>query len=168
MKYLEAELKLKGKNVNFNEQDVDFYWFVKDTGIFATNQLYYSPYAGEGWRCLNKSQTYGGLTQFIPEGYRKHITIDLAPAAVTTFKCVAVYNDTTLSATIQIQNKVAQTSINITSSAGTQFYFDTGRTTLTCNVTTDQTGLKYFWGYRTSDGDFVSLPDKTKSIDVNI
>lgn len=167
-KYLEAELKLKGKIVNFNEQNVDFYWFVKDTGIFATNQLYYSPYAGEGWRCLNKSQTYGGLTQFIPEGYRKHITIDLAPAAVTTFKCVAVYNDTTLSATIQMQNRVAKTSINITSSAGTQFYFDTGKTTLTCNVTTDQTGLKYFWGYRTADGEFVSLPDKTKSIDINI
>lgn len=167
-KYLIAELKVKGKNVNFNDQNIDFYWFVKDSSIFASNQLYYSQYAGQGWRCLNKSQTYGGLTQFVPQIYRKHITIDLAPAALTTFKCVAVYNDTILSATIGIQNKVAKTNISLTSSAGTKFYFDTGQTTLTCNVTTDKSNLRYYWGYRTSDGSFVSLSNTTKSIDVSI
>ena len=167
-KYLEAELKLKGKKVNFESQEVDFYWFVKDTNITAADQLHYSPLAGQGWRCLNRSQTYGGITQFTPEGYRKHLTISLAPAKITTFKCVAVYNDTTLSATIDIQNKVAKTNINITSSAGTRFYFDTGKTTLTCNVTTNKTNLKYHWGYRTSDGIFHSLTNTTKSFTTSI
>ena len=154
-KYLEAELKLKGKKVSFDDQKVDFYWFVKDTNVTAGSQLYYNALAGQGWRCLNQSQTYGGLTQFTPEGYRKHITLSMAPAKQTTFKCVAVYNNTTLSATIKIKNEVSKTSINITSSAGTKFYFDTGRTTLTCNVTTQQQGtLLYYWGYRTSDGIF--------------
>ena len=168
MKYLEAELKLKGKIVNLEDQNVDFYWFIKDTGITSSNQLYYSAYAGQGWRCLNASQTFGGLTQFVPEGYRKYITIDMAPADITTFKCVAVYNGTTLSDTIGIRNNVAKTKINITSSAGTQFYFDTGKTTLTCKVQTDKSNLSYSWGYRVPTGEFVLLTNKEKTIDVNI
>lgn len=164
-KYLEAELKLKGKKVNFEEQKVDFYWFVRDTNISASNKLYYSSLAGQGWRCLNRSQTYNGLTQFIAQGYRKHITISMAPAKQTTFKCVAVYNDTTLSSTIKIGNRAATTQISISSSAGTKFYFDTGKTTLTCEVTTDKTNLKYYWGYRNKDGNFISLPNKTAILD---
>ena len=161
-KYLEAELKLKGKKVSFNDQKVDFYWFVKDTNVTAVDQLHYSPLAGQGWRCLNRAQTYGGLTQFTPQGYRKHITLDMAPAKQTTFKCVAAYEGTTLSATIKIKNKASQTEINITSSAGTKFYFDTGETTLTCNVKTKQSGiLLYHWGHRTSDGIFHADDDYT-------
>ena len=161
-KYLEAELKLKGKKVSFEDQKVDFYWFVKDTNVTAADQLYYSPLAGQGWRCLNRAQTYDGLTQFTPQGYRKHITLDMAPAKQTTFKCVAAYEGTTLSATIKIKNNVSQTEINITSSAGTKFYFDTGETTLTCNVKTKQLGtLLYHWGHRTSDGIFHADDDYT-------
>ena len=163
-KYLEAELKLKGKKVSFDDQKVDFYWFVKDTNVTAGSQLYYSALAGQGWRCLNQSQTYNGVTQFTPQGYRKHITLSMARAKQTTFKCVAVYNNTTLSATIKIENKVAKTNISITSSAGTKFYFDTGKTTLTCNVNTQQSGtLLYHWGYRTSDGIFHSDSHTSKS-----
>ena len=165
-KYLEAELKLKGKIVNLEDQKVDFYWFVKDTFVTASDQLHYSVYAGQGWRCLNRSETYGGLTQFIPDEYRKHITIDMAPSDITTFKCVAVYNGTVLSDTIGIQNKVHNAKIEITSSAGTQFYFDTGKTTLTCKVTqTDKPleSLKYAWGYRIpATGEFVLL-DREKT-----
>lgn len=163
-KYLEAELKLKGKKVSFDDQNVDFYWFVKDTNVTAGSQLYYSSLAGQGWRCLNQAQTYNGLTQFTPQRYRKHITPAMAPAKQTTFKCVAVYNGTTLSATIKIGNNKSNTTIEITSSAGTKFYFDTGRTTLTCNVTTQQAGtLLYYWGYRTSDGIFHTDTNTTKS-----
>ena len=165
-KYLEAELKLKGKIVNLEDQKVDFYWFVKDTFVTASDQLHYSVYAGQGWRCLNRFETYGGLTQFIPDEYRKHITIDMAPSDITTFKCVAVYNGTILSDTIGIQNKVHNAKIEITSSAGTQFYFDTGKTTLTCKVTqTDKPleSLKYAWGYRIpATGEFVLL-DREKT-----
>lgn len=161
-KYLEAELKLKGKKVSFDDQKVDFYWFVKDTNVTAADQLHYSPLAGQGWRCLNRAQTYDGLTQFTPQEYRKHITLDMAPAKQTTFKCVAAYEGTTLSATIKIKNNVSQTEINITSTAGTKFYFDTGVTTLTCNVTTQQQGtLLYHWGHRTSDGIFHADDDYT-------
>lgn len=168
-KYLEAELKLKGKKVNFNEQKVDFYWFVKDTTVSASYpdkmDLYYSAFAGQGWRCLNKAQTYNNFTQFVPQGYRKHITLQMAPAQETTFKCVAVYNDTTLSATIKIRNTVSNASVKITSSAGTKFYFDTGKTTLTCEVNIPPLGeheeLMFYWGHRTSDG--VLHPDSEYS-----
>ena len=164
-KYLEAELKLKGKIVNFKDQKVDFYWFVKDTGVTANDQFHYSIYAGQGWRCLNEAKSSDKLTQFIPEGPRKHITVDMAPADITTFKCVAVYNDTTLSDTIKIKNNVAKTKISISSTAGTQFYFDTGKTTLTCAVQTDKSNLSYSWAYRVPTGRFVSLTDNTAKIE---
>ena len=170
-KYLEAELKLKGKIVNLEDQKVDFYWFVKDTSITAADQLYYSVYAGQGWKCLNENQSHGGLTEFIPEGYRKHITIDLTPADITTFKCVAIYNGTILSDTIKIRNSVSKDTIEISSTAGTQFYFDTGKTTLTCTVTAEgKTGLEYYWGYTVpTTGEFVLLNNHSNILeDVSI
>lgn len=164
-KYLEAELKLKGKKVNFNEQNVDFYWFIKDTSITASDKLYYSAYAGQGWRCLNQAQTHDEITQFVAEGYRKHIMPSLAPAAVNTFKCVAVYNDTFLSASIKIQNKVNDApKISITSSAGTKFYFDNGITTLTCEVIPVKQNYIYYWGHRNKDGILIQEQDRTDKI----
>ena len=167
-KYLAAELKIKGKSVNYDAQKVDFYWFIRDTTITASNSLYYSQYAGEGWRCLNQYSTYNGRTQFIAESYQKHISFSMAPAKINTFKCVAVYDDTTLSATIKILNNVSKNNIAITSSAGTQFYFDTGRTTLTCQVTGVSGNLTYNWGYRTGSEALTEVENHSKAITIQI
>ena len=167
-KYMYAEMKIKGRKVNYDTQHVDFYWFIKDTTVKSTDSTKFSNYAGEGWRCLNQSKTYNGVTQFIPESQRKDLIYSMVPAAINTFKCVAVYDKTTLSAAIDIENKVSKTRISITSSAGTKFYFDTGKTTLTCNVTTDSPNLSYHWGYRTAGGELTAIDSQDKSINVAI
>ena len=167
--YLQAELKIKGKKVNFNSQNVDFYWFIKDTTVTSSDNENFSSYAGAGWRCLNQHTTYNGVTKFTPEGYRKDLRPTMAPNEVNTFKCVAVTNNTTFSGIINIENKAATNSIEIVSSAGTKFYFDTGVTTLTCNVITDvTTPLVYHWGYRSADETLVTVEDQSKSIEVRI
>lgn len=167
-KYMYAEMKIKGRKVNYDTQHVDFYWFIKDTTVKSTDSTKFSNYAGEGWRCLNQSKTYNGVTQFIPESQRKDLIYSMVPAAINTFKCVAVYDKTTLSAAIDIENKVSKTRISITSSAGTKFYFDTGKTTLTCNVTIDSPNLSYHWGYRTAGGELTAIDSQDKSINVAI
>lgn len=171
-KYLQAELKIKGKKVNYQAQTVKFYWFIKDTTVKASSSTKYSSYAGQGWRCLNQYQTYNGVTQFIAQGYTKSLMPSMVPAKINTFKCVAVYDDTTLSAIIDIENKVSTTSISISSSAGTQFYFDTGKTTLKCNVVTTLPNLTYQWAYRTGGAAALTYvnqnPVVSNSIDITI
>lgn len=159
-KYLQAEMKIKGRKVNLDNQTVDFYWFIKDTTI-TSNSAKYSAYAGEGWRELNQNDVvdHTGKRQILPL---------MIPSAVTTFKCVAVYKDEILFSTIDIENRVSTTSISISSSAGTQFYFDTGKTTLTCNVKTTTSGLSYHWGYRDGDGALIFVPSASRAIDVTI
>ena len=42
-------LKIKGKKVNLDQQDVDFYWFRKNVSITSANKTKYNVVAGEGW-----------------------------------------------------------------------------------------------------------------------
>ena len=47
-KYMYAEMKIKGRKVNYDTQHVDFYWFIKDTTVKSTDSTKFSNYAGEG------------------------------------------------------------------------------------------------------------------------
>ena len=83
----------------------------------------------------------------------------------TTFKCVGIYEDIPISGTIKIYNEYSSNTVVITSTAGNKFYFDTGRTTLVCDVTSSDTNLVYYWAYRTSNDNFIIIEDNhTKSL----
>ena len=49
---LRADLRIKGKKVNYNTQPVDFYWFRKNVAV-KTGHDKFSVYGGNGWECLN-------------------------------------------------------------------------------------------------------------------
>ena len=140
---LHGDLRVKGKSVNYKEQEVHFYWFIKDNSITTTSSGY-SKYGGTGWRCLNtpyySGTAAGAGTSYSPDTYDKEIGFDLCNAKETQFKCVAVFKDgtDTVSAdnTTIIYNKTDTTSPEITlqSTMGADFNFNEGQTDIVCYI----------------------------------
>lgn len=96
-----------------------------------------------------------------------------ATSEKTRIKCVVVYNEIVYSKTIEITNLNRMPVIEIESSKGTQFYYDIGRTNLTCNVKIwnaennkyidlDPAGLTYVWGVEDSSGNLIGLPQDSE------
>ena len=163
---LHGSLRVKGKSVNYKEQDVHFYWFIKDNSVTA-NSPGYSKYGGTGWRCLNptynSSSASGAGTSYSPDTYDKQISADLCTAKETEFKCVAVFKDgtDTVSAdnTIKLYNKTNTTNpeVTLTSTMGADFSFNEGKTSIVCYI-----------GGKTKDSGFNPSPYSfywTKSVD---
>lgn len=188
-KFLAAELKIKGKKVNLSEEKVAFYWFIKDSSITEEDVSYYNELGGAGWRCLNENSLSSDSWQqannqaitsqktsvtWVAAGSRLDIAPTMTPADETQFKLVAVYDGTQLTAQTVIKHSsdYPGTKITITSSAGTQFYFNIGTTTLSCTLddTTILTfkSFVYDWGYYTLDGYFHKVEESMPDIDVFI
>lgn len=172
MKYLEAELKIKGKKINLTTEKVDFYWFIKDSSVTEENNKYYNKYGGAGWRCINvNSSTYNNVTIWLPDGYKYYIKPPLVPCRTSIFKCVALYDDIQLNAELKFYHSLSYvgTQVILHSSAGTAFYFNTGKTTISCQVKNSKyTNFTYYWGRRTLDGTFTPIDNNRDSIDVTI
>ena len=49
---LKAQIKIKGKSINSDEQAAQYYWFIENNNINRTSEKY-NIYGGEGWECLN-------------------------------------------------------------------------------------------------------------------
>ena len=129
-KKLKADLRVKGKKINYDVQNIDFYWFRENVNITAASAAF-SSYGGNGWEFLNPN----GVTL---NKYEIEITSAQCPSAITRFKCVAVFNDNgtkiSLSSIYKFQNITsAIPEFSISSSAGTIFSFSTGQTVLTVN-----------------------------------
>lgn len=171
---LEADLRIRGKRVNYSEQQVSFYWFVKDNRV-DSNSPYFSEFGGPGWRCLNQANSLpnsiaagfqaGTYTQMIYSGdYESELPVYKCLAEETTFKCVALFrqeNDRTIVAAEKIvYNKPKEenkTKIEIYSTMGPDFDFSVGKTTLKCYVNDEHEESEpynyiYYWSY-SIDGD---------------
>ena len=149
-KILKAELKIKGKKVNYQVQQViDFYWFRQNNSITNSSVEGFSPYGGNGWEWLN--------TKVTANAYTYNLQKSLCQNDKTKFKCVAVYNDngiiTINVAHIMIENLGSKYHLNITSSSGTVFSFNTGKTTLTVVGMDGQTSLYDYKWTRSFDGE---------------
>ena len=155
-KILHADLRVRGKKVNYSVQQVDFYWFKRNLEVDA-NDPRFSSYGGNGWECLNKM----GGGSFLPASYEYNIkyisydseghAIENYPSQETPFKCVAVFTESgqsvALSSTIIFKNLTKDVKFKITSTSGTTFSFNVGATTLELvsdNFTPD-TNTKYCW-----------------------
>ena len=138
-KILHADLRVRGKKVNYSVQQVDFYWFKRNLEVDA-NDPRFSSYGGNGWECLNKM----GGGSFLPASYEYNIkyisydseghAIENYPSQETPFKCVAVFTESgqsvALSSTIIFKNLIKDVKFKITSTSGTTFSFNVGATTL--------------------------------------
>ena len=166
-KTLKAQVKIRGKVVSSGTTDIKYYWFVKDSSVTSNNGLYYQFYGGQGWRCINpnfqkSTDSEGNLVMYFqPAADTLNIDPDASYMSVqcNTFKCVGVYDKIILSDTIKIYNKASVNKTTLTSSSGTKFYFDTGKTTLTCNFTSTvgYSNFTFIWGYRTAESESLQV-----------
>lgn len=152
-----AEFKLQGKIIADEEQTVKYYWFVEDMGVNGSNSPYFNSCGGLGWRCLNPSSEISDNTRvWTPYRTKKFtLTRDICSSYEQRIKVVAVYNDQKVAGTKRFYNQGAGFKVEITSSNGTDFYYDIGDTILTATVYRSSpkgwipyTGAAaYEWGY---------------------
>lgn len=143
-KRLHADLRVKGKKVNYDIQPIDFYWFRRNLAVNSYHEKF-SSYGGNGWECLNKA----GGGAFLPASYNYDLNIDLCPARETVLKCVAVFLDNgtsvELSDTIVFKNLTNDINLLIESTSGTSFSFNVGQTTLSLIGYTPTGNTRYSW-----------------------
>ena len=182
-KKLRADLRVKGRRVNYNEQKVHFYWFEKDIKI-VNGVEGYSQYGGNGWRCLNTPYKLvnGSGTAYEPDTFEKIITHGECKGLKNRFKCVAVYQADSetiqVSAEGELTNQTKQDSgLELISTMGESFSFNVGKTTLKCLINGAQQtsdNFKYYWGFGADGEDVIlindeeKITDKSNQIDVNI
>ena len=166
---IKAQVRVKGKIVDTDSQDIDFYWFVEDVNV--TNQSekyyqYYNQYGGQGWKCLNQSNLISSeqagaraTVQWVPAQDTYTVVKKDVAAKETVFKCVAVYDGIVITKEITIKRLDSQWDISIVSDQGTQFYFDGGKTTLTCLVNGESkpNDYTYCWANVNKDGYFGTM-----------
>lgn len=158
-KTIEAELKIKGKLVSNDAGTVKYYWFKENNKINSASPLY-SQYGGAGWECVNdyniiEKDDKGNpiLVEWIPADETYYITKKDLTAKRMSYKCVAVYDEQILNKTITFYNYDSNCkTISIVSSNGTQFYFDSGKTDLTCQIDEkEETGADYSYSWSVID-----------------
>ena len=165
---LEAQVKVKGKVVDNNSQSLDFYWFVENNGINQSSP-YYCKHGGLGWKCLNDYNILKGnndepdVVEWIPGSPIREIKKSDIIAKEVKYKCVVVYDGTSISKTIIIKNLSSTIDISIVSDGGTQFYYDIGHPTLTCLVQgKEELGYTYSWAIEDNNGSFSVLEETTE------
>lgn len=163
-----AQVRVKGKVVDANSQDLPFYWGRQDVGITAKS-VYYNKNLGQGWRCLNdynviekNSDADPTVVEWIPADDIFYITRDDITAKEIKYKVAVVYDDTVITKTFTFKNLTSSWDITIESDKGTQFYYDIGRPTLTCKVNgIANTAYTYSWAVTNNAGNFESLAETT-------
>ena len=164
---LEAQVKVKGKVVDNNSQSLDFYWFVENNGINQSSP-YYCKHGGLGWKCLNDYNILKGnndepdVVEWIPGSPLREVKKSDIIAKEVKYKCVVVYDGTSISKTVIIKNLSSTIDISIVSDGGTQFYYDIGHPTLTCLVQgKEEPGYTYSWAVEDNNGSFSVLEETT-------
>ena len=136
-KRLQAQLRVKGNIVNYETQNVQFYWFAEDLSI-TTGSFYFNSYGGAGWKCLNSyniiqsNESGKDIIDFQPDKYEYIVKKTDVFSKQLKFKCVVIYEDNQIEKEIIIKNYSSKFEFEIVSDSGTDFYFDIGNPTLTC------------------------------------
>lgn len=169
---IQAQVRVKGKIVDKSSQSLEYYWFVENVGINTQSERY-CKYGGQGWKCLNDynliKPAIGGkdpVVEWVSGKYEWKVKkYPDALAKDTKYKCVIVYNDTTiLSKEISIINYSSNYNITIDSDSGTKFYYDIGNPTLTCKVNGSEKNDSHFsyqWAVVDNNNNFSILAETT-------
>lgn len=165
---MEAVVKIKGKTVNPESNLLKYYWFKENNKVTSTHENY-NRYGGAGWECLNTYTSAGydsdnhELKEWNPDVYYKIVTKQNNPGEENTYKCVVLYNDTTIiEKEITFYNYSSDYEITIESDSGNYFYYDVGHPTLTCYVNGEaQTGAEwsYQWGMVDNNNQYTMLEE---------
>ena len=182
-KKLTPILKINGKDTSLKNSEC--YWFVEDNSIDETSDYYLSR-GGRGWRCLNEKKSIEDFaTGILTYQYNTHIyeyTVDKSSIQTALrYKCVVIYNDTTLSRIITIENLDSNIELNLITSTGSNLYVkDIGEVHLICRVYYDgitnssvSAGtLSYTWSRMNNnevflDNNFYELVRLNEQVDIN-
>lgn len=182
-KKLTPILKINGKDTSLKNSEC--YWFVEDNSIDETSDYYLSR-GGRGWRCLNEKKSIEDIsTGVLTYQYNTHIyeyTVDKSSIQTALrYKCVVIYNDTTLSRVITIENLDSNIELNLITSTGSNLYVkDIGEVHLICRVYYDgitnssvSAGtLSYTWSRMNNnevflDNNFYELVRLNEQVDIN-
>lgn len=169
---LEAQIKVKGKILNNNSQNVEYYWFVEHSGV-NSKSADYNKHGGLGWKCLNAftatDEDENGIVtkkEWVPGSHKFFVKKKDLLAKEVKYKCVAIYNNTAIQRTIILKNPGSNYNISIESDNGTKFYYDVGNPTLTCIVTKNTShdeDYKYIWSKVDNTGHYEEMPESLGS-----
>lgn len=136
-----ANLRVKMKEVNLEQQNVQIYWFIQDLKITSRSPQYLN-YGSMGWRCINKKVISDSETpnRFNPSPSIEIKKEDVAFSKQTKFKCVAIYDNKSYSKQFLIFNQGASYEVTLTSSQGTSFHHSAGHPNLICQVWSEEDG----------------------------
>lgn len=167
---IQAEVRVKGKVVDHDSQQLTYYWFIENVGI-STKSEKYNKYGGAGWQCLNNYNVVkpgddmeAPVVEWVPGEYQYQVKKSDSAARETKYKCVVLYDSLVLSKEITIINFSSNYLITIESDSGTKFYYDIGTPTLTCKINdTEQVtdDYEYVWAEIDSNNNFFSLSETT-------
>jgi len=161
---LVAQVRVKGKVIDNDSQELPYYWFTEHAGVNSTS-LYYNKYGGQGWKCLNDYtviNSENNVVEWVAGSYKWTVKKSDVAAASVTYKCAVVYDGTVITKTITVKNLGSNYEITIGSDSGTQFYFDIGNPTLTCYVNGEEnSNYTYSWAETTYDGTYSALSETT-------
>lgn len=158
-KIIQAQVKIQGKSIDTDNQNVEYYWFRENAKVSNTH-VKYCKYGGRGWECLNDyNKIAEDLIEWVPSTYEYKIKKSDCSAKETTYKCVAAYRDTVIENSVIIKNFDSNYTISIESTDGTDFYFDRGNTSLICYVNGEEPidNYSYVWIENTNLGGYNQL-----------
>lgn len=172
-KKLQAQVRVKGKVIDNNSQKLPFYWFVEDINI-TSKSLGYHKYGGQGWRCLNKYNIIqdaneetdeAAIVEYVALDSEYKVYFEDVIAKETKYKCVVIYDESTLEKQIVIKNYNSNYQFSLVSDLGEQFYYDVGYPTLTCLMNGEQikdtSNYEFSWITVDSIGGFSNLEETT-------
>ena len=174
---LKSTILLDGKESPTMSSARNFYWFKSNPKI-ENSSLEYCSYGGRGWECLNEYEVVGGIagtSTEVREYLKAGNTLKVKKTDIVTsalqYKCVAVFDTTTIANTYFLFNEDSDYKINITpepishlQDGLVMFENGTGSVNLICTVEGPQKDKAiYYWGYTEANGSFYNLPE---SIDI--
>ena len=166
IKTITPTLRVNGKTTSIKKAEI--YWFIEDAEVRTENR-YYSPYGGYGWRCLNErtniamnsdgTETYDYITNVTTLTTTKNEVKGSA-----RYKCVIIHNGIQTSAVIALSNLDQTMVIELKPTLGSNVFIkDTGYVDLTATVyvdkvTTDErnkTAIIYSWMRYDKNGQYI-------------
>ena len=165
---VEPVIRAKGNIITSNSSLLKYYWF-KENNSVNYNSILFQRYGGPGWECINDFNTIEeGVREWLPGNSILSIQKSEATAKENTYKCVVIYNEKTiLTKEFTIYNNSSSYDVTIQASNGTQFYYDSGETTLTCLINgQEQIGddYQYNWSIVNNFGEFSSVTENSNKV----
>jgi len=158
-----AKLRVDGNEVkSIEEQGLKYFWAKEDATVNSTSNKRYNRYTGKGWKCLNEGYATVVDGTLDPQALQDYVieddtdlthikafawkedekAISLKKSAckgrITKLKCVIVYNNTPISAVIEVYNEDG--IYLVMDATNTEFYGGIGTTNITAGAFKDGAG----------------------------